>query len=343
WDGVIGDDVGLSERIAAIPGVLAASASVEMRVLVEKDRRVVAPIVVGVEPDRVGALHPQLAAKLTAGKLDLTGDNVLLGIDLARELNVTAGDTIVVYSPMNLVSKDEVFFPEEFVVGGIFNLGQRDFDSGFVIASLGAARDLMGLTGGAYAIHVKTAHPENPRLFAADVDRLREALGPDYNVRTWREVDRELFAALAVEKNMMVILLMFITVVAIFCVTITLIVITVQKTHEIGLLKALGFSSRQIMWTFVLYGWIQCLTGTVLGVGLAFTVLHNLQRLVDRLAYLGLQVFPKNIYGLDEIPWRVLPEEVVQVALSVIVFCTLASIVPAGRAARLDPVEALRG
>lgn len=342
-EGVIRDDAALAARLAAVAGVEAVSPSVETRVLIEKERRIVAPVLVGVDPARAAGLHPQLAASMVEGRFDLDGDHVVLGSDLARELGVGVGDAILVYSPLNLVARDEVYFPEELVVTGIYNLGQRDFDGGFALVSLGVARDLMGLARGAYSIHLKTARPENPRLFEADVARVRAALGPGYMVRTWQEVDRELFAALAVEKNMMVILLMIITVVAIFCVTITLIVITVRKTHEIGLLKALGFSSRQIMWTFVLYGWTQCLAGTLLGIGISFVVLRNLQRLVEFLACFGLQVFPKNIYGLDEIPWRVLPDEVLQVAVSVIVFCTLASVVPAWRAARMDPVEALRG
>ncbi len=340
--GLIEDDQALCTRIEGVPGLLTASPSVEMRVLAEHNRRIVAPVVVGVDPERADRLTPKLLDSLVAGAYDLTGDNVVLGLDLAAQLDVGVGDSILLYSPMNLVAHDEVYLPEELTVSGIFNLGQRDFDSGFVLTSLAVARDLMGLQRGAYTIHVKTANPEDPVVFGRYAGRLRALLGPGYSVRTWQEIDRDLFAALAVEKNMMVILLMFITVVAIFCVTNTLIVITVQKTDEIGLLKALGFSSQQILWTFVLHGWIQCLIGAAAGIGVAFLVLHNLQHLVDSLAHFGLQVFPKSVYGLDEIPWRVETGEVFEIAVSVILFCTLASIVPAWRAARLDPVQALR-
>ena len=342
YEGVIHGEQELALALAAVPGVVAVSPGIEMRVLAEHDRNVQAPMIVGIDPAQAAALHPELVERIVAGAFNLDGDNIILGVDLARLLRVRVGDPLLVYSPMNLVARDEVYFPEELTVAGIFNMGQGSFDGNFIIGSLGLARDLMGMTDGAYALHVKTETPEHPESFGQTVQRLRLRLGPGYQVRTWQEVDRELFAALAVEKNMMVILLMFITIVAIFCVTNTLIVITVQKTHEIGLLKALGFSSRQIMWTFVLHGWVQCLAGTLLGIAAAYGVLHNLGRLVDGLARFGLQVFPKSIYGLDEIPWRVLPAEVVQVGLSVILFCTLASIVPAWRAARMDPVEALR-
>jgi lipoprotein-releasing system permease protein len=199
----------------------------------------------------------------------------------------------------------------------------------------------MGMTSGVYSVHLKTEQPANLEYFSGLVGRV-EDLTPDFLVQTWHQIDNQLFNALAVEKNMMVILLMFITVVAIFCVTNTLIVLTVQKTDEIGLLKALGFSSRQVMGAFVIYGWIQCLAGTLLGIGAAYLVLHNLQSMVDGLAFLGVEVFPKEIYGLSAIPWRIIPSEVVDVAISVILFCTFASFLPAWRAARMDPVVALR-
>jgi lipoprotein-releasing system permease protein len=244
---------------------------------------------------------------------------------------------------MNLVSEDEMFFPEEAVVGGVFQMGQRDFDGGYIISSIGFARDLMGLVRGAYSLHLKTEAPLDAPRFNATVDKVGRALGLSYLVRTWREVDSDLFNALAVEKNMMMILNLFTTIVAMFCVTVTLIVATVQKRSEIGLLKALGFSSGQIMNTFLVYGWILCVTGTALGVATAYAILHNLQNLVEFLARLGVDVFPKSVYGLDQIPWRVLPSEVAGVAIAVVVFSTLAGIVPAWIAARKDPVEALRG
>lgn len=338
--GVIEHEEALCEWIAAVPGVIAVSPSIETRVLAEHERRVVAPIIIGVDPDRVANLLQ--VTNIVAGVFDLAGDAVVLGVDLAADLRVGVGDKLLVYSPMNLVNPDEAYFPEELEVRGIFNAGHRDFDSGFLITSLAVGRDLMGLRRGAYSIHIKTAQPQVFDAFSRVTAAVADAVGPEYQVRTWHEVDRQLFNALAVEKNMMAILLMFITVVAIFCVTNTLIVITVQKTDEIGLLKALGFSGRQMMLTFVLHGWIQCLAGTLLGIGLSFLVLANLQHLVNGLAACGIEVFPKGVYGLDGIPWRVVPWEVGEVAALVIAFCTLASFIPARRAAKMDPMVALR-
>ena len=337
--GVIEREESVCQRLEQVPGVLAASPGLETRVLVEHHRRVVAPLIVGTDPKR--AKRVMKLDHMAAGEFKLEGDSVVLGIDMADELGVKVGDDILVYSPMNLVSKNELYLPERLKITGIYDSGQRDFDSGFIITSIAVARDLMGLRSGVYSIHLKVQDPQNTAKFNKIVSDVR-MLVPYYTVRTWQEIDSQLFNALAVEKNMMVILLMFITVVAIFCVTNTLIVLTVQKTDEIGLLKALGFSSRQVMMAFVLHGWIQCLVGTLLGIGAAFLILNNLQGFVSLLARMGVEVFPKNVYGLAQIPWRVIPREVVDVAVSVILFCTVASFLPAWRAARMDPVTALR-
>ena len=337
--GVIEGEEALCRRLEQVPGVTAVSPGLETRVLVEHRRRVVAPLILGTDPAR--AQRVMKLDQLAAGAFDLEGDAVVLGIDLAAELGIRVGEDLLVYSPMNLVTRDEVFFPERLTVTGIYNSGQRDFDSGFLITSLAVVRDLMGMKSGVYSIHLKVADPQNTAAFNRRVAEIR-ALLPLHSVRTWQEIDSQLFNALAVEKNMMVILLMFITVVAIFCVTNTLIVLTVQKTDEIGLLKALGFSSRPVMIAFVLHGWIQCLIGTALGIGAALLILENLQGLVSLLGRFGLEVFPKDVYGLAQIPWRVIPREVTDVALSVILFCTVASFLPAWRAARMDPVTALR-
>ena len=329
------DLVGVVE--AADQRVTGVCPAIQTPVMIRHDDRIQTPVVIGLDPGRA----PMVAriAEHTTGRFALVARPCVLGADLAYQLGLRYGSKVLVYSPLNLLSPDAVYLPEELTVTGVFNMGMRDYDSVFVLTSLEVARDLVGKWDGAQSLQLQVANPEQVQPVAA---RLREVLGPAYRVQTWQEVDSVLFGALRTEKTMMFVLLVFIVVVAVFCVTNTLIVITVQKTHEIGLLKALGFSSRHLMQAFLLHGQVQCLAGTGLGVLTGWQFLRHLQAIVRFLTRWNLEVFPKEIYQLAEIPWKIIPQDVVLTVLSVHVFCALASLLPAWRAARMDPVEALR-
>lgn len=335
---VVRDEDRLARDLAALPGVVSVSPEIDTRIMLSFRGRVSAPIVLGVDPDRFRDAYRIGAPR--AGVYDLEGDSIILGVDLARSLGVWVGDDVTVYSPKTLAARDEIFLPLKWRVTGIFSSGQRDYDAGFCVCSLANARDLMGLEHGVFAIHVKTSAPGNAPVFDALCERIRER-APSCRVVTWREADRELFNALAVEKNMTALLLMLVTVVALFCVMNTLLVLTVQKTPEIGLLKALGFPRGKIMGAFVVHGLVQVTVGVGLGLGLAYAILRNLQNIVDQLAHFGVQVFPKAVYGLDSIPYRLVASDVVWVVVIVYVFGLLAALVPAFLAASKNPVEAL--
>lgn len=335
---VVQDEDRLARDLAALPGVVSVSPEIDTRIMLSFRGRVSAPIVLGVDPDRFRDAYRIGAPR--AGVYALEGDSIILGVDLARSLGVWVGDDVTVYSPKTLAARDEIFLPLKWRVTGIFSSGQRDYDAGFCVCSLANARDLMGLEHGVFAIHVKTAAPGNAPVFDALCEQIR-ARAPSCRVVTWREADRELFNALAVEKNMTALLLMLVTVVALFCVMNTLLVLTVQKTPEIGLLKALGFPRGKIMGAFVVHGLVQVTAGVLVGLGLAYAILRNLQNIVDELAHFGVQVFPKAVYGLDAIPYRLVASDVVWVVVIVYVFGLLAALVPAFLAASKNPVEAL--
>ena len=328
----------LVKKLETVPGVIAVTPEIDTRCLLQHEGRVSAPVILGVDSDRFSRAYKLGAPR--AGTYDLDGDSIVLGVDLARQLGVWTDDEITVYSPKTLVDRDEIVLPVKWRVAGIFSSGQRDYDSGYAVASLPNVRDLMGLDkGGVFAIHLKCADPAVPAVFdkvCADVRALS-----DNRLITWREADRELFNALAVEKNMTALLLMLITVVALFCVMNTLLVLTVQKTPEIGLLKALRFPKHRIMAVFMVHGLVQCTTGVILGLLAAWGVLANLQSLVEQLAHFGVEVFPKAVYGLDSIPYRLVAADVIWVVVIVYVFGLLASFIPALLAACKNPVEAL--
>ena len=334
------DEDALVAKFEKVQGVVAATPEIDTRCLLECRGRVSAPLVLGIDSDRFSRAY-RLGPPVS-GTYDLDGDSIVLGIDLARRLGAWTGDKVTVYSPKTMVSRDEIYLPVRWTVAGVFSSGQRDYDAGYAVASLANVRELMGVDRGVFAIHLKCAEPAVPASFDRLCEEVRDAAGNrPVRLITWREADREIFNALAVEKNMTALLLLLVTVVALFCVMNTLLVLTVQKTPEIGLLKSLRFPKRKIMGVFMVHGLVQCTIGVVLGLAAAYAVLRNLQAMVDQLARFGVEVFPKSVYGLDSIPYRLVASDVVWVVVIVYVFGVLASLVPAALAAMKNPVEAL--
>ena len=335
---VISGEDAIAQKLRKVPGVTCVTPEIDTRVLLSHRGRVLAPVILGVDGDdftkayRIGAPR--------AGSFNLDGDALVIGATAARTLGVWVGDEVTVYSPKTLVAKDEVFLPVKWKVAGIFSCGQHEYDSGYVVASLNNVRDLMGMEKGVFAIHLKTDCPTGDG-FGRLLEDVRRETGDALRPVTWREADREIFNALAVEKNMTALLLSLISLVALFCVMNTLLVLTVQKTPEIGLLKAIGFGRVEIMKVFMVHGMIQCGLGIVFGLLASWAVLSHLQEIVEWLARMGLEVFPASVYGLAAIPHRLIATDVVLVVLFVFVFGLLASFVPALCASLKDPVKAL--
>lgn len=336
---VIRGEVDLASKIKNIPGVTCVTPEIDTRVLISNRGRVLAPVIIGVDGEDFVSAY-KVGTPLS-GSFNLEGDTLVLGIGAARTLGVRVGDEVTVYSPKTLIDKDEIFLPVRWRVGGIFSCGQHEYDSGYVVASLSNVRDLMGLDNGVFAIHIKTDCPTIAGKFE-NIESSVRLLAPQLRQITWREADREIFNALAVEKNMTALLLSLISLVAVFCVMNTLLVLTVQKTPEIGLLKAIGFSRLEIMSVFLVHGLIQCIIGIVLGLLSSWAVLSNLQRIVEYLAKMGLEVFPASVYGLAQIPHRLIVTDVFWVVALVLVFGALASFIPALAASFKDPVRALK-
>ena len=335
---VITQEDALAEKIRALPGVTCVTPAIATRVLLEYRGQVLAPVMIGLDHDAFpGSLNP---GKPFAGSFDLEGDTIIVGRHVARNLGIRVGDEVTVYSPKTLASRDEVYLPIKWRVGGVFSFNQHEYDSGYVVASLPNVRDLLGMERGVFAIHVKTAFPTDEKRFEELFEKCA-AIRPDVVAESWKMVDRELFNALAVEKNMTAVLLLLISLVALFCVMNTLLVLAVQKTPEIGLLKALGFSRAQIAGVFMFHGLVQCTIGILLGLAASWAVLSNLQNIVEFLARFGLSVFPESIYGLPEIPHRLVAMDVVWAVVFVYFFSVLASLLPALAAAAKDPVKAL--
>lgn len=340
---IIDEPEEMAKKVGNISGVAAVAPCVQGLVFVQHDDLVYTPLMRGVDIEAEKRMG-RLPEYMVSGVFDLSEDQVIVGRELARRLRLKVGDKLLVFSPQTFVAKgDEITLPLEMTVAGIFEIGMWEYDIGFILLPLAAARELYGIESGVHALRVMTSDPYQ----AGKVGRqIAGALRNEYDsisVQTWMELNRQLFDALRVEKNMMFFLLIFIVLVAAFGITNSLIIVVVQKTKEIGLLKAVGFSSGSVMRVFLWQGWIQGIIGTAFGVALGLVVLYYRNAIMRALSVLfNLELFPKELYHLSEIPAHTAFRDVLLVALLSVAICTLAGLLPAWRAAKLEPAEALR-
>ncbi|MCX7916475.1 MAG: FtsX-like permease family protein, partial [Verrucomicrobiae bacterium] len=251
------------------------------------------------------------------------------------------GDRVTVYSPRNFERRvEEVYLPVELEVTGIFESGLFEYDAGLMFVSLATAQELYELGASVHGIEVVTDDPMRGAWQVAQA--LHGAVAPPLRAQTWAQMNRQLLAAIQVEKTVMFFILTFIIVVAAFGIMSTLITVTVQKTREIGVLKALGTPSRKVLGVFLLQGFVVGVVGVALGVALGLVTVANINPISQFLSSVfGLELFPKEIYNLPRIPAYLTWRDLVTIAGSALVICTLAGLAPAIRAARLEPIEAL--
>jgi lipoprotein-releasing system permease protein len=347
------------DRTKKTPGVVAAAPFAQGRVIVQFQNHRAVPWLRGIDPELEQSVA-NLKQFLVAGEFDLSGDNGIIGSELASTLGVTIGDTIEIYSPHDMGELQkaldnaegkpdnheelkrvrELILPMEITVTGMFNSGRYAYDSDYILVPLHIMQEAYSLGGGVHGIAVRTSDP-----FTADKirDRLNRFIEPPFQAVTWIDQNRELFDAIRIERTTMFFVLIFVVIVAAFGIMSTLITSTVQKTREIGLMKALGAQMTQIMWIFLAQGMIVGFFGTLIGLssGIALVQYRNEVRYFLA-ATLHVELFPAAVYQFSEIPAEIVPRDVFVICVSAFLICSLAALIPAYFAARLDPVKALR-
>lgn len=347
------------EKVAlADPRVKAAAATVLEQVLVVTEppsgqRQVWAPSLRGIVPQTETNISI-LPRSIVEGEFDVTDRGLLVGKQLASALNLAVHDRVQVYAPnvferlYDLAQKNHGELPPgtsipvapEFDVRGIYDVGYFEYNHNFIIGSLRDTQDLYGLGKSVHGVVVMLRDPyQAPEVQKA----LERALGPKYTVTTWMEENAALLGALIVEKNVMFYLLFFIMIVAALCILSALITFVVQKTREIGMLKALGAEDLQVSLLFLSQGALVGFLGVVAGFGLGMLALAYRNEFLDVLDRLfGFELFPASIYNFTRLPSLIIPRDIMLVCGSALLVCTLGGAIPAWLAGRLKPVDALR-
>jgi lipoprotein-releasing system permease protein len=292
-----------------------------------------------------------IATSIVSGALDFDGCGVLVGSSLARALHLLVGDRVLIYSPRHLDKLQEmekrgdkngesVPLPDEFTVRGIFDVGYNEYNANVIVVALEDAQDLYSLGQSVHGLFVKV---QDPFRVPEVRQQLGSALGPGYQITLWTEENSELLDAVMVERNVMFFLLFFIVIVAAFGIVNSQITFVVQKTREIGLLKAVGAAEGQILWLFLSQSMVIAVLGVSGGFGLgllALTYRNEFLHLLRR--WTGIEIFPAAIYGFSELPALISARDILIICGSALVSCVLAGLLPALKAASLQPVEALR-
>jgi lipoprotein-releasing system permease protein len=308
------------------------------------------PWLFGVDPATVGQVNV-LPGSIISGAFDLSDKGLVIGRDYAVNNGLQVGDRIAIYSPESLEKAEatagktnaEAALAEDFTVHGIFDVGFPDYNSTIIVASLDDTRDLLAMPDDAVqGLQIKLRDP-----FQADAaaGQLRTVLPTnEYIVQTWQDDPSSvIFTALATEKEMMFYILFFIMIVAAFGIVNCQITFVVQKTREIGILKALGATNRQVLLLFLSQSVIVGVLGVGLGLAMAMLALHYRNEFLDFMRHATRSdLLPASIYHVYDLPASIQTPDVLRICGTAFAACVLAGLFPAWKASRLQPVEALR-
>lgn len=331
----------LVARLREVEGVTTVFPYLEGQALASANGVASGVVVRGVEAGDLAHLDLFRGA-LRAGSLDVLArpGRVLIGSRLAERMGLAVGDRLTLISPRGTTTVfGTVPRIEGFVVGGIFEVGMYDYDNGFVYMSMAEAQRYFSMPGRINTIQIFVTDPEHVELWNDRIARLAEGLV----LVDWKQLNEHFFAALEVERNVMFLILTLIILVAAFNIVTGLTMLVRTHGRDIAILRTLGATRAAVARIFLFAGaWIGALgTAAGTGLGLAFALnIDAIRRFLERLT--GFELWSAEIRFLSALPARVDPWDVVSVAAMALVLALLASLYPALRAVRLDPVEALR-
>ncbi len=333
----------LVARLRAMGDVVSAVPVVDGQALLTTDRGGTGGLVRGIAPADLRALSA-VSRNIRAGSLDgFTGeDAIAIGVGLAQRFGLRVGDSLTLVSPQGAATAfGTVPRVRAYKVVAIFQVGLNEYDSNYVFLPLQAAQIFFQSKGAVTQIEVRVRDP----LRVGEVsDAIRDALG-DLPIRIvdWQHSNDSFFAAVQVEQNVMFLILTLIILVAAFNVVSSLIMMVKDKTRDIAVLRTIGAGQGAVMRIFLMCGASVGVTGTLAGTALGVVFCHNIRTIQGWVeAATGAQVFNPEVYYLTHLPARLDWHEVTQIIAMALGLSLVATLYPSWRAARTDPIEALR-
>ncbi len=340
----------LSEEIRSVEGVTGASAYVYGQAMISRGGGVTGAVIRGVDPATIGdvSVLPKRMKEGTLDDLNVSfGDEsgrlpgIIIGAELSKSLGVYQGDEIKVISPQGtMTAAGSLPRVAAFEITGIFEMGMYEYDSNMAFISLENAQKFFKLGDRVNGIEVKIKDIYKVDGVSEDVLGLLD--GP-YWVRTWKEMNKNLFSALKLEKAAMFIILTLIIIVAALNIISTLIMVVMEKGKDIAILKSMGATSGSIMKIFMVEGLVIGVIGTFLGTLFGVICALKLEAMVSFIeGVFNFKLLPASVYYIDRLPSQVEPSVVVLIAVLSVVISFLATLYPSWQASRLEPVEGLR-
>ena len=312
------------DKVLNTKHVEAASFFLNGQALIRRSDNVTGVIVKGIEP-KSEARVSKLGEYIKSGSLDFDDNGIIIGSELANKMGMKLGDSLSLVSSACVEGKT-------FKVSGIFTSGMYEYDVNLVYIDISKAQQLLGTKDMTTGIAIRLDNVFNVEAIKKE---LQEKVGHPYMVRTWIDSNKNLLEALKLEKTVMFLILTLIVMVACFNIASALIMTVLEKTKDIGILKAIGSTNSNIMLIFAMQGTMVGLLGTAVGAALGIGACWCLK------TYKFITL-PKDIYYIDRLPVKLDVQDIYIIVISSVVISLVATLYPAYRASRLNPIEALR-